>query len=481
MSLHDIALPTEFHIGERLLSAASGGTMEHINPATGKVTAAFPLAGSTELDEAVSVARNALREWGATPGEQRAAILRRISIELRSEMAELGALTTLEAGIPSAFAGFLAVNSAAWFDYYAGWADRLNGEQIPLPGLFNYTVQEPFGVIALVLTWNAPIGSVGMKAAAALAAGCTIIIKPPEQAPFTSFKFEQICERAGLPRGVLTVLPGAGELGEALVSHPGVDKVSFTGGPETAKHVQAAAARSLTPVLLELGGKSANLVFEDADIDRAIAATAGGITMLSGQVCVAPSRLLVQRSVYDRVVSGIVDNLKTIQVGDPAEPSTMMGPLISENAVARVGNHIKSARSRGDGEWIYGGDRLERDGYFLQPAVFTHVDNASPLAQQELFGPVLAVTPFDTDDEAIELANHTNYGLAAYLHTTNLTRAHTLAARLDAGSISVNGTLPASTPAAPFGGFKQSGYGKEGGLQGILEFCRTKNVCISLS
>jgi aldehyde dehydrogenase (NAD+) len=481
MSMTSVSVPTEFQIGGRTVSAASGGEMEHLNPATGKVTASFPLAGRAELDEAVSVARDRLGEWARTPGEQRAATLRAIAAELRKDKTDFNRLTTIESGIPSAFAGFLADGSAGWFDYYAGWADRLNGEQIPLAGMLDYTVCEPFGVVALVLTWNSPIASIGMKAAAALGAGCTVILKPPELAPFTSFKFASICERAGLPPGVLTVLPGTGELGESLVSHPGVDKVSFTGGPETARHVQAAAAKSLTPLLLELGGKSANLVFEDCDIDRAITATATGIVMLSGQVCVAPSRVLVQRSIQDRVVSGVVERLKTIPIGDPTDPATLMGPVISAAAVSRVAQHVQSAADRGDGQRAYGGNQIEGDGYYIEPAVFTEVDNSSPLAQQELFGPVLAVTPFDTDEEAVALANDTAYGLAAYVHTSNLARAIQLASRLDAGSVSINGPLPASTPAAPFGGFKQSGYGKEGGLQGILEFCRTKNVCIGLS
>jgi aldehyde dehydrogenase (NAD+) len=471
----------QFRIGARTVREASGGQMDHINPATGALTGTFPLAGAAELEETVSTARAALLSWGALPGSERAVTLRRIASELRAEAAEFGALTTLEAGIPSAFAGFLAVGSAGWFDYYAGWADRLNGEQIPLPGMFDYTVHEPFGVVALVLTWNAPIGSVGMKAAAALAAGCSVIVKPPELAPYTSLKFIEVCGRAGLPSGVLTVLPGDGKLGEMLVSHPGVDKVSFTGGPETARHVQAAAARSLTPVLLELGGKSANLVFGDADLELAINATAGGITMLSGQVCVAPSRLLVERGVYEQVIDGVVDRLKNVTIGDPVDPVTVMGPVITEGAADRITGLVKAAKQRGDGEWVFGGNRLERDGFFVEPAVFAGVDNNSPLAQQELFGPVLAVTPFDSEEEAVSLANQTSYGLAAYLHTTNLSRALRMAAKLDAGSISVNGTLPASAPSAPFGGFKQSGYGKEGGLQGILEFCRTKNVCIALS
>jgi aldehyde dehydrogenase (NAD+) len=458
--------------------------MEHVNPTTGRVTTSFPLAGLAELEEAVAVARQAQIAWGATSGAERAVVLHRVAAQVRAAAEELNRITVLEAGIPAAFAGFLTEGTASRFDYYAGWTDRLVGEQIPVPGQLDYTIVEPYGVVALVLTWNAPFGGLGLKVASALAAGCAVVVKSPELAPFSAFLFAEICARAGVPQGLVTILPGTGEIGAALVAHPGIDKVSFTGGPQTGRQVQIGAAKNMTPVLLELGGKSANLVFADADLHRAIASTAAGITMLSGQVCVAPSRLLVHTSVHDQLVDGVLAALQSVPIGDPSDASTLMGPVINDRACDRLTEHVQAASDRGDGKLLYGGTRMEgrfERGFFIKPAIFDEVDNASQLAQQEFFGPVLAISRFESDDEAIALANATEYGLAAYLHTNDLTRAHTLAAKLDAGSISVNGTLPASSPGAPFGGFKGSGYGKEGGIQGVLEFCRLKNVSIALA
>ncbi|WSJ92708.1 aldehyde dehydrogenase family protein [Streptomyces sp. NBC_01320] len=472
-------VPTTFRIGDRTLSVASGGEMEHVNPANGEVTAAFPLAATEELDEAASVGRSALGQWAAVPGARRAEIPRSIASTIRSEHAQLSALTTLEAGAPVATADFVTAGSADWFDYYAGWADRLIGEQIPMPRMLDYTVHEPVGVVALVLTWNAPITGIGMKAAAALVAGCSVIVKPPELAPYTLLRFAELCSEAGLPDGVLTVLSGDGRLGEALVSHLGVAKVSFTGGPETGRRVQAVAACNVTPVLLELGGKSANLVFDDADIERAVGASVrahhDGRPDLRGRDPAVRAAWRLRAG--GRRPAGVPRPRHDRRRHRPRDPH---GAVISEAAATRLAGHISSAKERGDGELVCGGDRLERAGSYLRPTVFADVDNNCSLVQEELFGPVLAVTPFDDEDEAVALANDTKYGLAAYVHTNNLARAHRLASRLDAGLVSMNGAMPATAPHAPFSGFKGSGYGKEGGLSGILEFCRTKNVCVAL-
>lgn len=477
------SLPTGLLIGDEWLDRSSGGTMQHINPATGESQASFPVAGPAEVDAAVAAAREALRVFRRWTPQERRAVMHRIAAMVDARADEFATLATLECGMIAPVAASMGPKLSGWFQYYAGWTDKLDGSVVSsVPG-FNYTLPEPFGVIAVILTWNGPTASIGNKVAPAIAAGCTVVLKPPELAPFGSNLFAQICLDAGLPPGVINVVPGGPEAGNALVVHPGVDKISFTGGPGTARSIQAACAASLTPLVLELGGKSPNLVFEDADLARAAAASADGITRLAGQICVAPSRLYVQDSVYDEVVERVVERLANVKVGDPFEPSSEMGPLISGGACERVVGVVADAKSRGDGKLLFGGERLSgslADGFFMSPAAFGEVSNTSPLARNEVFGPVLAISRFEDEESAIELANDTPYGLAAYLHTSDISRAHRVAARLDAGNVAVNGGTSVNGPFAPFGGFKDSGYGKEGGLAGLLEYTRVKNVNINL-
>ncbi len=471
-------LPTGLLIGGQWVQESSGGTMSHVNPATGRVQSEFPVAGIQEVDSAVTAARGALSLWRGLAPPARAVVLHRIAEGMRAHADELGILTTLENGTLNRYASSFVEFGASWFDYYAGWTDKLHGAHIPYAGALDYTILEPYGVVGIFLTWNGPTGSIGMKAAAALAAGCTVIIKTPELAPFTTNVFGAICAEAGLPDGVVNILSGGADTGYALVRHPEVDKISFTGGPETAKAIQAACAESLTPLVLELGGKSANLVFADADLDRAAADAAAGICGLQGQVCNAPTRLLVQRSVYDELLDRVVSLIEATKVGDPFAEDSTMGPVISERAANRIMGVIESAEAEEGMELLTGGTRLAGDGFFITPAVFTASSNASSLAQHEVFGPVLATLAFDDEEEALSLANDSTYGLAAYLYTRDLSRAHRMATGLDAGSIGVNGGSGLAGPSAPFGGFKQSGYGKEGGIEGILEYTRTKNVNI---
>jgi aldehyde dehydrogenase (NAD+) len=318
----------------------------------------------------------------------------------------------------------------------------------------------------------------------ALAAGCTVVMKPPELAPFGSNLFARLCLEAGLPPGVVNVVPGGPAAGDALVSHPDVDKISFTGGPRTARLIQAACAESLTPLVLELGGKSPCLVFPDADLPRAAISAADGVIRLAGQICVAPSRLFVEHSVYDEVVDRVVDRLAGTRVGDPFDPTTEMGPLISRGACDRVVGLVDAAQERGDGKLLVGGQRPGGDlqsGFYMTPAAFGDVDNSSPIAQEEIFGPVLCISRFEDEAEAVELANATTYGLAAYLHTGDVCRIHRIVDQLDAGNVAVNGGTSVNGPYAPFGGFKDSGYGTEGGPAGLGEFVRVKNVNINVS
>jgi aldehyde dehydrogenase (NAD+) len=277
---------------------------------------------------------------------------------------------------------------------------------------------------------------------------------------------------------------GGPETGDALVRHPGIDKISFTGGTATGRKIQAACAETLTPLVLELGGKSASIVFEDADVSRVIASAVQGIALLSGQVCVAPTRLLVHDALYGTITEHLAGALPSVKVGDPLQSDTVMGPVVSAAACERILDVIEGAQHDKAGTLLSGGRRLDGElsgGFFVEPTAFVDVDPASPLARDEIFGPVLAVTRFSTEDEAVELANDSSYGLAAYLHTTNFARAHRVAAALDAGNIAINGGLPMAGPVAPFGGFKDSGHGKEGGLAGIMEYLRIKNVNVDLS
>ncbi|MEX2558196.1 MAG: aldehyde dehydrogenase family protein [Actinomycetota bacterium] len=473
-------------IGDRWVGDSSLGRPSHINPATGKVLGSFALAGPREIDEAVRAARAAFGEWRGMVARDRRRILQRIAQLLEERVEEHNTLRAHEAGVPFKVPPDRRWLAAEYFHYYSGWVDKLRGESPPAysaPSL-DYTIPEPYGVVAVIVPWNAPVMSAAMKAAPALAAGNCVVLKPSDLGPFTPQLFGQLCLDAGLPPGVLNVLPGGQAAGEALVSHPGVDKISFTGGGATATAVMSAAARNLTPVTLELGGKSANIVFPDADLDAAAAmACQTGIVNVAGQGCNLPTRLLVHDTVYDDVVERVVSRAGALKIGLPFDPSTQMGPVISESACLRILAVIAQAVAEKSGKLLIGGRRLSEDladGFFIAPTVFGEVDNASRLAQEEVFGPVLSILRFRDEDEALALANGTRYGLAGYVWTSDVKRAHRVAAALDAGWIGVNG-FPPMPPNAPFGGVKQSGFGREGGAEGIFEFVRVKNVHVDLN
>jgi len=467
-------------IGGEWLDEASGGRLDHVNPTTGKPQASFPLAGAAEVDAAVEAARAALPAWRREAPAQRRRILVRLAELLRERGEELITVSMLECGIPSTLAR--AAITGEWIEQAAGWAERLYGDVIPTdPAVFDYTTREPVGVVAVLLTWNAPLNSLGLTVAPPLAAGCTVLLKPSELAPFTALSFGKLCLEAGIPPGVVNVLAGAGETGAALVGHPRVDKISFTGGRATARKIAATCAQTLKPALFELGGKSANLVFADADLDEAVRTTLV-FTARTGQGCTVPSRLLVHDSIYDQFVEKAAAAVQAVKVGDPFAPDTEMGPVISETACERILAMVERARADG-ATLVTGGRRGDGDlaaGFFIEPTVFADVDNASELGQEEVFGPVLAAMRFEDEEEAVALANDSPYGLAAYVHTRDISRALRLASRLEAGSVGINGGTVPGGPFAPFGGTKQSGYGKVGGLAGVLEFTRTKNVQVKL-
>ena len=470
-------------IGDEWRATGTGGSCDHVNPATGKVQGVLPLAGPADVTDAVAAASAALPGWRDAPGSERRDALLRLAGLIRTHAGELGTIATLESGAPVAIAGRTVLGPAEWFSYYAGWADKLTGEVVPVSGrALDYTRPEPYGVVGAIVPWNAPFLVGAMKVAPALAAGNCVVLKPPELSPYTCIRLGALALEAGLPPGVLNVVTGGADAGEALVRHPDVAKVSFTGGVDVGRIVARTAGEELKPVVLELGGKSANIVFDDADLDVAVPLTVGLLLSMAGQGCALPTRLLVQRGVYEEVVARAVTVAESCVVGDPLDPGTAMGPIISQRHCDRVMGLIADAASSGRARLVTGGRRLDgdlADGFFIEPTLFSDVDNRSPLAQEEIFGPVLAITPFADESEAVALANDSRYGLAAYVQTRDLARAHRVAAALKAGFVSVN-TKPLVSPPTPFGGVGQSGYGREGGLEGLREFVATKNVCIGL-
>lgn len=485
MSTPTTPIECQIRIGNRDLPTGSGGTHEHVHPFTGARQGRIPLAGAQEVNLAVEAAVEAAQSWRRLAPEARRDILLRFGAllaEHRDEFAELAAID----GGATVDAGRLIVDLAgAWVKYYAGWCDKLSGELISTldtRGTFSYTAPEPYGVIGVIITWNGPLVSLAMKVIPALAAGNCVIVKPAELTPFAPDLFARLMRDAGLPDGVLSMLPGTLDSGEALVAHPHVAKISFTGGPDTARAIMASCAQHLKPSVMELGGKSASLVFPDADDLDAVCVRAVYWTIgtLAGQGCALPTRLLVHQDIYEIVVEKVVALARSLIVGDPQEPGVAVGPLINEAAVERVLGMLDRAREAGAGTFALGGGRPQGElasKNFVEPTILTDVDPASEIAQVEIFGPVLVIMKFVDEDDAVRIANSTSYGLAAHLQTSDVRRAHRLGERLTAGGVYVNGAFQIF-PHTPFGGLGISGFGKEGGRAGIDEFLRYKTVSI---
>jgi aldehyde dehydrogenase (NAD+) len=471
-------------IGDRLVTATTGGEFQHVYPATGKPTLNVPLAGAADIDAAVQAARAASPEWQSWTVDRRRDVMLRFAALVGDHEEAIGQLSVFENGTPIRLAETFVPRVADAFTYNAGWADKVGGDVIatwPVAAL-DYTVVEPYGVVGIIIPWNGPVPTLGMTLAPALAAGNTVVLKPSRPAPFSPLLVGRLLLEAGFPPGVVNIVPGGPEAGDALVRHPGVDKIHFMGSSAVARAVLAAASVNLTPVSLELGGKSANIIFADADLDAAAELAVSAIVLMSGQACLIGTRVLVEDTVYDDVVERCKTKVEQIAVGDPASASTTMGPLISPSACERVLGFVERARASGEGRLVTGGHRMGgdlADGYFVAPTIFADVDNGSDLAQREIFGPVIAIRPFSTEAEALSIANDHRYGLAAYIQTNDLKRAHRLAAALEAGSVWING-FPGVPGSIPFGGTKQSGYGRLGGLAGIQEFSRPKNVWTAL-
>ena len=471
-------------IGGELRTRSSGGSHEHIYPATGQPNVTVPLAGMSDIGDAVASARDAQRAWMSLTVDRRRDALIDLADVVHDHLDELALLNVHDYAVPISFAG--TAHMLEWFlRHFAGYVDKPHGTSSPVNGSFdvNLIEREPYGVVAVITPWNGALAVAASCVAPALAAGNAVLLKPSEQAPLAALRFGELCLEAGLPAGLVNVLPAAAEGSEALVRHPGIRKIHFTGGDATARRVLAAAAANLTPVVAELGGKSANVVFEDADLDLAASmASHQGPLMQSGQSCACASRVLVQESVYDAFAEKLLATVGAAKIGDPLDPTVFFGPVISEASADRVLGIIDDAVAQQSGELLIGGKRMGGDlaqGYYIEPTVFGGVDNASTLAQTETFGPVVSLIRFRDEDDAVRIANGTPYGLNAFVQTRDLTRAHRLARRLEAGSVWVN-QISLISPQGPYGGYKSSGFGRTGGLDGLHEFMQTKNIRIGM-
>ena len=479
-------MPLEQHrllIDGRHVAAAAGRSFETIDPATEQPIAAVAEADAADVDAAVASARRALAgPWGHMRAADRGRVLHRLAnlIELHAD--ELAALESRDAGKP--ISAVLRQDLPAAIDtlrYYAGWADKINGQVIPArPDALTYTVREPVGVVGAIVPWNFPL-MIGMwKVAPALACGCTVVLKPAEITPLSALRVGDLALEAGLPPGVLNVVPGFGKsAGRALVDHPDVDKVTFTGSPAVGREVLAGAAGNLKRVTLELGGKSANVIFADADLDAAVKAASAGIFFNTGQVCSAGSRILVQAEIYDEVVDRLTARAKSIRVGSPAERSTAMGPIVSQAQMARVLDYIAIGVREG-ASLVTGGRRLDGPGYFVGPTVFANVDHDMRISQEEIFGPVVSVVRFEDEDDAITKANGTRYSLAAGVWSRDIGRVHRFATRVKAGTVWIN-TYGYTDIRLPWGGARDSGYGREHGDAAIENFTEPKAVWMNLA
>ncbi len=475
-------MDTELWIDNRAVAALSGETFETMNPATGAVLAKLPRARREDVDRAVASAAKAFSVWSQTDPNERARILWKAGELVMGKLEELAQLEALDTGKPIASARLIDVpRTADTFFYFSGWATKLGGETIPVRGPFlNYTVREPLGVIGAIVPWNFPLLLGARKIAAALTVGNTVVIKPPEEASLTVIALAKILAEAGLPPGALNVLTGYGEeVGAALVEHPGVAKISFTGGTETGKLIMRAAASTLKRVSLELGGKSPNIVFADADVAAASTAAVSAAFYNAGELCTAGSRLLVDRKVHDQVLETVVAGARAIVPGDPLDPATKMGPLISASHRDKVVGYVKAGEAEGAKRSAGEPREPGEAGYFVDPTVFSGVAEAMTIAREEIFGPVLSVIPFDDLEEAARIAEATEFGLAAGVWTRDIGKAHALAARLRAGTVWIN-TYNRFDAASPYGGYKQSGFGRENGRAVLDELTQVKSIWVAV-
>ena len=480
------SLSRKLLIGGEWVDAADGRTFESINPATEEVLATVAHGDSEDADRAVRAAGRAFADdsvWRTMPHGQRGRILHKLGDLILDHLEEFALLESLDNGKPYAVARAADVPLAAdMFHYMSGWATKIEGNTLPVsawdPNAYlAFTLKEPVGVAAQIIPWNFPLLMAAWKVAPALAAGCTVVLKPAEQTPLSALLLGELAMQAGLPPGVLNIVTGFGEAGAALAAHPRVDKVAFTGSTEVGKEIVKAAAGNLKKVTLELGGKSPNVVYADADVEKAIAGSAHAIFFNQGECCVAGSRLYVEESIYDQVVEGVSEQARNIVVGNGLDPNTNMGPLVSQEQFDRVTGYINSGRS--DGAGIIGGDRVGDRGYFVAPTVLTGTREDMKAVQEEIFGPVVAAAPFSAERDILPTANNTNYGLGAGVFTRDIAKAFRTAKRLRAGTVWVN-TWNVFDATMPFGGYKESGWGREMGHEVFKNYLETKTVITDL-
>jgi betaine-aldehyde dehydrogenase len=467
------------------VAAASGKRMDVLDPATEEVVAQVPEAGPRDVDRAVAAARKAYREtWRGTTAQDRGRVLLRLAERLRARKAELAELETLNNGKPLTESEYDIDDTATCFEYYGGLATKIHGDVLPVPAdALSLAIKEPVGVAGQIIPWNYPLLMAAWKLAPALAAGCTCVLKPAEQTPLTALMLAEELEGAGLPAGVVNIVTGDGPgAGAPLVAHKGVDKIAFTGSQETGRHILRSAADTLKRVTLELGGKSPNIFFADADFEAAVDGALFGVFINQGEVCSAGSRVLVQRPIYRKMLGAMVEKAKGIKLGSGLDPATKMGPVVSQAQMERVQRYQDIGKR--EAKVALGGGRpgdpaLQR-GYFVEPTIFYDVDNHATIAREEIFGPVMSVIPFDDEAEALRLANDTPYGLAAAVWSRDIFKCLRMVKRLQAGIVWVNHMQPTYVE-APWGGYKMSGIGRELGPWGAEEYLQVKQIHINLN
>lgn len=471
----------KMYIGGKWLDASDGGVLDSVNPYRQEVWATVPNASAQDVAAAVGAARDAFDNgpWRETTPQQRAALMRKLGDLMARDAQKMARIESCDNGKLLREVEGQWRYQPQWMYYYSGLATQACGEVLPTdrPNFFAFTKKEPIGVVAAITPWNAPCLLMVMKLAPALAAGCTLVVKPSEHTPVSTLVFAQLVEEAGFPPGVFNVVTGGADVGKNLVADPRLDKISFTGSDANGKAIARTAAEHLTRVALELGGKSPQIVFDDCDLDAAVAGVAFGIFGGTGQTCLAGSRLIVDRSIHDQVLDRLIARAKALKLGDPLDATTEMGPVATEQQFHKILSMVEAAVEEG-ATVAYGGKPAPEGGFFVLPTILTDLAPTMSIVRDEVFGPVLSVLAFDTEEEAIRIANDTRFGLAAGVWTQNVQRAHRVAARLRTGSVWIN-SYKVTAPYAPFGGFKQSGIGRENGREGLNEYLETKTVWVN--